>query len=322
MSGREGPEFRLVDTVTLEEFERQGGLVASNKPFLVRGGVTNWPAWETWSFEHFARLARQARRSVMATFQNGLIEQGDTQPPIEQPLEPYVRQLGQESATAASGRPDIGLCPDRVLATLQPGDAFRLDWGYLESFRPNKVYLGQWDILRAFPQLKLDLRLERMWRRRRNYPFIWIGPANTVTGLHTDYPDNWFCQFCGEKEFLLFPAAEDRFLSPSSKYDFGARLSRIDIMGLANGGPETQLFAEAQGIYARVRPGDAMFVPRNTWHCVVALEPAISLSVFGLTVADMVLQGPRRIGLDVLHNFGMYRRGNCTCHGAKTGRYG
>src|SRR5262249_7781528 len=162
-----------------------------------------------------------------------------------------------------------------------------------------------WDIMRQFPELRRDLHMERMWRHRRNYPFIWVGPANTITGLHTDYPDNWFCQFCGEKEFVLFAPEDDAFLMPSPKYDFGGVLSRIDVMRLYEGGPEAARFTNAHGIYARVQPGDALFVPRNTWHFVVSLEPAISLSVFGLTLADMVLQGPWRIGLGLLHNLGL-----------------
>jgi hypothetical protein len=322
MATYEGPAFRLIETITLQDFERQGGLVSLDRPFLVRGGVTTWPAWEKWSFGWFATLARDAPRNVVVSFQDGLVEQGATRQPLKEPLEPYVRRLGEEAAAAPARRdPDIGLCSDRLLATLGPDDTFRLDWGYLTSFEPNKVYLAQCDILREFPRLKDDLRLERMWRHRRQYPYIWIGPSHTVTGLHTDYPDNWFCQFRGEKEFLLFPRGDSRFLSPSTKYDFGARLSLVDIMKVDEGGPEAALLSHAHGIYARVLPGDAVFVPRHTWHCVVALQPSISLSVFGLTLADMVMEGPKRIGLDVLHYLGLYRRGNCTCHGAKAGRY-
>jgi lysine-specific demethylase 8 len=320
MATYQGPSFRLIDTITREQFAAQGGLVAVDQPFLVRGGVTDWPAWGSWSFDHFADLARDGGSKAIAIFQNGLVEQGDTRQPVTQPLEPYMRQLGGEAAANGSRNPDVGLCKDRVLEALAPGETFHLDWDYLRSFQPNKVYLAQWDIIRQFPELRNDLRLARMWRFRRNYPFIWIGPANTITGLHTDYPDNWFCQFRGEKEFVLFTRDDDRFLSPSPKYDFGAVLSSIDVMHLADT-PEGSLLSRAHGIYARVRPGDAMFVPKNTWHFVTALEPAISLSVFGLTLADMVLQGPWRIGLDVCHKLGLYRRGNCTCHGAGAGRY-
>jgi len=322
MTGYQGPSFRLVETISGRDFERRRKRVRADRPFLVKGGVEDWPAWPKWSFDHFADLARDARRPVTAVFQDGLVEQGLTREPVRSPLEPYVRQLSREASTARASRgPDVGLCKDRRLAGLGPGDQFVLDWSWLQSFRPNSVYLAQWDIMRQFPALRNDLRMTRMWRHRRNYPFIWIGPANTITGLHTDYPDNWFCQFRGEKEFVLFSPDDDPFLSPSPKYDFGAVLSRVDVMRVQEGGAEADVFAKARGIYARVQPGDALFVPRNTWHFVVSLEPAISLSVFGLTIADMVMQGPRRIGLDFLHNLGLYRRGNCTCHGAGAGRY-
>jgi lysine-specific demethylase 8 len=322
MTAYAGPAFRLVDTITLDRFQRQGGLASLARPLLVKGGVTGWPAWEKWSFDWFARLARESRHEVKATFQNGLIEQGATQRPLELPLEPYVRQLGEAApATGSLHRDDVGLCPDRVLAALGRSDSFRLDWGYLGTFQPNKVYLGQWDILREFPQLRQDVDLSRMWRKRTHWPYIWIGPEHTVTGLHTDYPDNWFCHFRGEKEFVMFLPDNDRWLSLSPKYDYGAKLSRVDVMQVAKDGPEARLFAQAEGIYARVQAGDALFVPKNTWHCVLGLQPSISLSVFGLSLGELIAEGPKRIALDLLHRIGLYRRGNCTCHGAKPGRY-
>src|SRR5262245_30363088 len=88
MTGYQGPVFRLVETVSGRDFRRHGGPVPANRPFLVKGGVADWPAWQKWSFDHFADLARDARRPVTAVFQDGLVEQGLTREPVRSPLEP------------------------------------------------------------------------------------------------------------------------------------------------------------------------------------------------------------------------------------------
>lgn len=312
----QGPAVTLVETVTHDEFRRLGGFKPRDRPLLVTGAVTDWPAWQRWSFERLADSAGMDASGVAATFQNGLIEQGSTRQPLRLPVGHYVRGLAdiaRQLHRSVRGR----LCPDHVLAGLDPASTFRLDWGHLRSIIPNQVYLAQWDFLADRPELARDLRLESLWRWRSNWASAWIGPADTVTGLHTDYPNNWFCQFRGEKEFVLFPPENDHLMSPSSKYDSGSVLSRIDITRLHEQTEEASLLARASGIYARVHPGDALFVPRNTWHCVVALEPSISLSVFGLTVAERLTGGVKDTTLGFLHHLGWYRRGNCTCHEAE-----
>jgi len=71
----------------------------------------------------------------------------------------------------------------------------------------------------------------------------------------------------------------------SEKYDWGATLSDINISRLPEQPQQLAAFEKTRGLYARVETGDALFIPKRTWHAVVALEPSISLGVFGLTGA-------------------------------------
>ena len=71
-------------------------------------------------------------------------------------------------------------------------------------------------------------------------------------------------------------------------------------------------------MYARVEAGDALFIPKGTWHAVVALEPSISLAVFGLTPAEVVINGGLAELKRLLHNLRLYRWGNCACHKARS----
>ena len=315
-SAYQGPSFQLVDTISIQELTEQGGFRPRERPLLVKGAVKQWPAWGKWSFSQIADLRRKDGSEVVFKFQNGLVEQGVTLPPVVQPVGPYLREL---EATAAQIRADwsqdTGLCPDRQWKQLKPGEKFHLNWAHLNSFKPNKVYLAQWDILNDFPALRQDFAIRSLWKKWRwTWEYVFIGPANTVTGLHYDFPNNWFCQVRGVKEFLLFPPENRPHMCQSQKYDWGATLSDIDISRLDQQPRESAEFAKTNGLYARVEPGDALFVPKQTWHCVVALEPSISLAVFGLTLPEIVLEGGPSECRSLLHKLHLYRWGNCTCH--------
>ena len=118
---------------------------------------------------------------------------------------------------------------------------------------------------------------------RWTWEFVFMGPAHTVTGIHYDFPINWFCQVTGTKEFMLFPPDQSENMCESEKYDWGATLSDINISKLADQPGELSHFNKVKGIYARVEAGDALFVPSKTWHCVVALEPSIRRAEFERT---------------------------------------
>jgi lysine-specific demethylase 8 len=307
-----GPRFRLVDTITRDGLARQGGFRPRSRPLLVKGALADWPASERWTFAKLAALRRPDGSDLETTFQNGLTEQGLTRAPLKLPLGPYLRQLDALAAQPRDGA--RGLVPDATLAALAPGDTFTVNWGHLD-FPPDRTYLAVWYLFDDFPQLKQDLRIRSLWPTwRSTWEYAFIGPADTVTGLHNDYPDNWFCQIQGVKEFLLFPPENTRFLSPSRKFDSGGDVSDTDITRLAEQPARRDLLAQAEGLYARVETGDALFIPKRTWHAVISLAPSISVGVFGLTVADLLTGGVKSLARDWLHALHLYRWGNCTCH--------
>jgi lysine-specific demethylase 8 len=177
------------------------------------------------------------------------------------------------------------------------------------------VYLAQWHILDEFPELRKDFDIQRIWPGWRwTWEFVFIGPADTVTGVHYDFPNNWFCQVRGTKEVIVFPPDQSRHMCKSRKYDWGATLSDIDITRLDEQPVERASLAQAQGLYARVEAGDALFIPRRNWHAVVSLEPSISLAVFGLTPWEIISGGGPSEARNLLHKLHLYRWGNCTCH--------
>lgn len=311
-----GPLFREVETVHWRDLKARGGFKPCSGPLLVKGAVEQWSASQNWTFEKLAELRRADGSEVVTSFQNGLVEQGVTREPVIQPVAPYLRKLAASAASIRNTRiEDIGLLPNRHRLALADGEPFHLDWSHLKTFTADEVYLAQWHILKEFPHLRGDFAIQQLWPGlRRTWEYTFIGPANTVTGLHYDLPNNWFCQVTGVKEFLLFPPDQSQHLCRSEKYDWGATLSEIDISRLEEQPTERVAFAKAQGLYARVESGDALFVPSKTWHAVVSLMPSISLAVFGLTPREIAVSAVTIEALGLLHRMHLYRWGNCTCH--------
>jgi hypothetical protein len=309
----EGPLFELVDTVASANMEYNIALRARNKPLLVKGAVRAWPAWNNWTFEHLAALRCKDGSEPIFKFQNGLLEQGSTRVRPHLPVSPYLREL---AAAAQRRHPnDVGLVSDDRLRQIKPTEQFALNWDYLRSFVPDRLYLAQWHILDEFPELRSDFAIRKIWPGlRRTWEYVFIGPANTITGLHTDFPHNWLCQVRGIKEVLLFSPDQNSKIAPSAKYDWGAKLSNVDISKMNQQSEDYRRFSEAKGLYARLEPGDALFIPKRTWHAVVALEASISLAVFGLNPCEIVIEGGFNAFKSLLHKMRLYRWGNCTCH--------
>jgi hypothetical protein len=307
-----GPDFEWIEETTLERLTERGG-GALSRPLLVRGAVRAWPAWKSWSFEQLAERCRAGGKDLVWRFQEGLVEQGHTQPLPRLPVAPYLEELAQ-----AAGRPlapEAGLLPESRRKALGPGERFRLNWPYMQTFETNRRYLADWPILDEIPELRRDFAIRTLWPGLRwTWEYVFIGPAHTVTGLHQDIHHNWFCQVRGSKELLLFPPDQTPHMCISRKFNLGSVLSEINIGRLHEQPREAAEFEKTHGLYARVEAGDALFIPKHTWHAVVALEPSVSLGIFGLTAFEIATAGAWEEIKNLLHLLRLYRWRNCICH--------
>jgi lysine-specific demethylase 8 len=286
---------------------------ATNRPLLVKGAVRSWPAWTRWSFDQLADLRYPNGTEAVCRFQQGLVEQGATEPLPILPVAPYLRELSQAAQCPVSE--GVGLLPQSRRKSLAAGEEFFLNWAHLQTFEPNRRYLADWPVFQEFPALCRDFTIRTLWPGQRwCWAYMFVGPANTVTGFHQDIHDNWFCQIRGTKEVVLVSREQTPHMCVSRKYNLGSVLSEINISKLDRQGREAAEFARTHGLYARVEAGDALFIPKNTWHAVVALEPSISLAVFGLTALEVITVGAWAEFKHLLHRLRLYRWRNCICH--------
>jgi hypothetical protein len=104
-------------------------------------------------------------------------------------------------------------------------------------------------------------------------PRFWIGPAGTLTPLHSDFDDNIFAQVWGSKRIFLAPPHHDEFLYPrqANPVLFG---SPVD--------PEAPDFEryplarQATMLEVMVNPGDMLYIPAGWYHQVRALTFSLS----------------------------------------------
>src|SRR5436190_15903865 len=156
-----GPRFTRVEEISWEELSRQGGFGPRMLPFLVKGAVHQWPARERWTFQCLAELRRADGSEVTFRFQNGLVEQGVTRPPLDLPISPYIRQLAESASQRASG--EAGLLPEAEWKQIAFAEHFHLHWSHMDSFKADRVYLAQWNILEEFPAMRNDFAIRSLW---------------------------------------------------------------------------------------------------------------------------------------------------------------
>lgn len=104
-------------------------------------------------------------------------------------------------------------------------------------------------------------------------PRFWIGPAGTVTPLHSDFDDNIFAQVWGRKRIFLAPAHHDAFLytREANPVLFGSPFD-----------PEAPdyerypLARQASMLEVLVEPGDMLYIPAGWYHQVRALTFSLS----------------------------------------------
>ena len=176
-------------------------------------------------------------------------------------------------------------------------------------------YLAQHDLFTQIPSLSADtntpdycyttppppdslsstLKVETLDEPLRN---AWLGPAGTISPLHTDPYHNILCQVVGHKYVRLYAPSETTKLYPRGIDETGVNMentSHIDISlakrlytlggqdqpdGMEKQKFEEQYpaFKEAKCIEGVLGPGECLYIPVGWWHYVESLSTSFSMS--------------------------------------------
>ena len=140
----------------------------------------------------------------------------------------------------------------------------------------------------------------------------WIGPKGAITGFHADWSENINISIKGKKNFYLVSPKYNEFMYPSKKFERAAILSNVNLKDVDEN--KFPLFKKANIIKVILEEGDALYIPRGWWHYAESLTPTINVSFHYWNLfnffRDMVIE----ISKMLLHNIGLYKKYNCTCH--------
>jgi hypothetical protein len=160
---------------------------------------------------------------------------------------------------------NTAFAPDRAMQDMTMGDYLDLTAHDDGGLPP---YLGNLELRELNSLCHWPAYFDKM-----GPPRFWIGPAGTVTPLHSDYDDNIFAQIWGTKRIFLAPPHHHEFLytKEANPILFGSPFDPE--------APDFERFPlarQANLVECIVNPGDMLYVPAGWYHQVHALTFSLS----------------------------------------------
>ncbi|GGG93393.1 cupin-like domain-containing protein [Silvibacterium dinghuense] len=138
----------------------------------------------------------------------------------------------------------------------------------LEDLSPDSTY--------AFPRRYAGALMPSRFQRPDGFLKLLIGGAGGKFPLmhyDTDNSHAMITEIYGDKEFILFPPEDTKYMYPFENSDHTSQIENPDQADLT----KYPLFAKATQYRGTVYPGDAILIPSAWWHAARALNPSISV---------------------------------------------
>ncbi|VDM36871.1 unnamed protein product [Toxocara canis] len=255
--------IRRIEHPSMDEF---CGFIRRGEPVIITGVVSQWPALSKWRLASYSLLDffhSQVDKRVVAA--NILIS-----------LAYFNSVMGHRTVPVEVGS---SYASDGWSQSLMTVTEFMQQFIENESER-GVGYLAQHRLFDQVPELLDDIIVpdycafgeESLDQVDLN---IWVGPAGTVSPLHTDPKSNIFCQVYGRKFLRLVPNSDTAVVYPNDE-GFLTNTSQVDAEQ-----PDLSrypLFKSAHVLDCVLLAGECLFIPTAFWHYVKALQPSISVS--------------------------------------------
>lgn len=147
----------------------------------------------------------------------------------------------------------------------------------------NSGYLAQHDLFDQIPHLRKDIAVPDYCGIGASDPVIksWIGPAGTISTMHTDNKHNLLCQILGEKLVILASPTE-----ADNLYQYEGLLNNTSQVDPENlNFDEFPLAKNVKFLKLVLKAGEMLYIPKLWHHYVRSLTPSISVS-FWFDVED------------------------------------
>lgn len=234
---------------TPEQFRAE--ILPCDQPAVLRGIAGDWPLVK--AARHDAREAMALLEATASAHVTGVLRTD----PEEEGRFHYSRD-GQSSFNFIRGQGNVA----GILAGLREQE---------NSYRPSAIAAQAMLAERFFPGFTRTHPMP--WVPPTAEPRLWIGNAAKVA-THNDPVENLAVVAAGRRRFTLFPPSTeaDLYMGPHDPTPAGARISMVHVT--APDFDRFPRFAAALEVAqtAELSPGDAIFIPRDWYHHVEAIE--------------------------------------------------
>ena len=211
--------------------------VAGLQPVILAGKMADWPALSLWTPEYFATTFADVE-------QRASVNLPDTAVPSLHPWREHAQSMTMAEFYDWMGTSDLPCYLDSSGLHLYKGEEKHVDYSDMV-----------WD------------------DEGRRITLLWIGSANTHSGLHFDRYNNLFGQVYGSKKVCLLAPDQARYL-----YQFRDVIQKSHLDAELPDWEHYPKFAEATVYEATIRPGEILFIPKLWWHSLRSLETSISVN--------------------------------------------
>ncbi|MEG3179521.1 cupin-like domain-containing protein [Sphingomonas sp. LT1P40] len=237
------PEVAVANAAELDRRLRD-----SDRPFVVRGLVADWP------------LVQAGRKSGRDARDYLVRQRRDA---------PFTVSIGEPGSDGRLFYDDAMGMNFRMARGKLPDIFAQIDKAEGDPTAP-PIYLASVDIHGFFTGLHYANHVDL--GTRDCLASIWMG-TRTRIAAHNDFPDNLACVAVGRRRFTLFPPEQFRnlYLGPLDNTPAGRAISMVDF-----GAPDFTLHprfreALAHAQVAELDAGDALFIPSMWYHHVEGL---------------------------------------------------
>ncbi|SDS25954.1 cupin-like domain-containing protein [Gramella sp. MAR_2010_147] len=159
---------------------------------------------------------------------------------------------------------------------------------------PTDLRMFFFNLLQNCPDLVSDFKYPDLGVKFfKKLPVLFVGGEGAKVVMHydMDLANNFHFNFIGEKKVILYPPDQTRFL-----YKVPYSIVSMEIIDMDD--PDFEKYpalAKAKGFEARLRHGDALYIPSRWWHFIKYETPSLSLTLRSLP------KSPKKIA-EVLKN--------------------
>ena len=233
-------EIPRVQGISKEEFVRL--YVKPQKPVIFERLTKEWPAYHKWDLDHISTIA------------------GDNEVPLfdNRPI----------SSKYKFNEPHAKMKMRDYIALLQS--------------KPTSLRIFLYNLLKEVPKLQNDFKFPDIGLRFvKHVPMLFFGGSGAEVFMHydIDYPNLLHVQFHGEKQCILFPPSESKYLYKVPN----AVIAHQDIdfnNPDFNKWPALKL---AKGYRTTLKHGDALYLPEGYWHHMTYLNAGFGMSLRALS---------------------------------------